>query len=31
MALRLAFISDGVGIGVVIRSVELYDIVKTAF
>ena len=29
--LRLVFISDGVGVRVVIRSVELYDLVKTAF
>ena len=29
--LRLIFTSDGVGVGVVIRSVKLYDLVKTAF
>ena len=29
--LRLVFTSDGVGVGVVIRSVKLYDLVKTAF
>ena len=28
---RLVFINDGVGVGVVIRSVRLYDLVKTAF
>ena len=29
--LRLIFTSDGVGVGVVIRSVKLYDLWKTAF
>ena len=29
--LRLVFTSDGVGVRVVTRSVELYDLVKTAF
>ena len=29
--LRLVFTIDGVGVGVVIRSVELYDLLKTAF
>ena len=29
--LRLVFTSDGVAVEVVIRSVELYDLVKTAF
>ena len=28
---RLVFISDGVRVGVVIRSVRFYDLVKTAF
>ena len=28
---RLVFTSDGVGVGVVIRSVRLYDLVKKAF
>ena len=28
---RLVFTSDGVGVGVVIRGVELYDLLKTAF
>ena len=30
-SLRLVFTSDGVGVGVVIRSVELNDPVKTVF
>ena len=29
--LRLVFNSDGVGVKVVIRGEELYDLVKTAF
>ena len=29
--LRLVFTSDGVAVEVVIRSVELYDLAKTAF
>ena len=28
--LRLIFTSDGIGVGVVFRSVKLYDLVKTA-
>ena len=27
----LVFTSDGIGVGVVIRSIELYNLVKTAF
>ena len=30
-ALRLVFASEGVRVGVVMRSVELNDLVKTAF
>ena len=28
---RLVFTNEGFGVGVVIRTVELYDLVKTAF